>query len=417
MNEMRVIFLLLFLLVSCSTFGKTTYISAEKLPVSKESDTHLQFIRENEKYFEHGVSQGAIGGGKAPLVEGLKSALGFYSSQDLSNLEVNLLLGDVSTYLFFLNEPSSFDSAVRYYKKAIQLAPLDYRAFWFMGNLYAGANDLLRTAEYFKMAQSRLPKGEPVEYWEQTAKLANMANMPSTCIYAMDRSKALLNRPSDFERSYGQSVRSKLTEVSSGRNYTNKELWSYTEVDRILFTSRPLGLNIAIEPEWELDISDFVNKQASFTITQPAEDAAENQDTTFSISVICKVASEGDDLKGFLNSLIVGNPEKKEIEFSDKYQGIVSYELLDMESNKEHGGSHQYLIGVRRKQPLYPGLSLEQPIVPSQNGDSQNAAPLHLKNRFAGTIFYAVKLEATEDVFYSAKRAFWNFFANYLFLE
>lgn len=409
--------LIFILLVSGCLFGKTTYISTDKLPVSKENDMHLQFIRSNEKYVVQGAPQGEIGIGKVALVEGLKSALHFYSIQDATNLEINLLLGDVSAYLSYLDEPTYFDVAINYYKKAIRLAPIDYRAFWFLGMLYHSSNDLVKAVDYFKLAQSRLPKVEPVEFWEQSARLANQANMPSTCIYAMDKAKSLLNRPCDFDRSYGASVRNKIVEMNNSRTYANKELWSYTEDSKINFTSRALGIQVNIDPEWALDISGFEQKKATFTIIPPAVTCANGQEHTFSISIVSKVVSEEDDLKTYMNSLIIGKLEKNEIEFSDKYPGILSYELKDSVLHKDQGGSHQYLIGIKRKKPLYPGLAFEQPFTHSNIGELENGWPVNYKNRFQGSIFYVVKLDASEDVFQSAKHTFWDVFNNHIFLE
>lgn len=417
MEEMRLRLFILTLLTSCFVFGKTTYISADKLPVSKENDLHIQFVRNNEKYFTKGAPQVEIGIGKVGLVEGLKSALSFYTVQDAANLEVNLLLGDISAYLSYMKEPTFFDAAVSYYKKAIQLEPMDYRAFWFLGTLYYHASDWARAVDYLKMAQTRLPKEEPVEFWEKCAQGAYQASMPTTCLFAMDRARALLNRPSDFEREFGASVRSKITGVSSAYSYTNKELWSYTEDSRITFTSRALGASVNIEPEWELNISGFEQKKATFTIFPPAEAGPKGQALTYSISIQAKVASEDEDLKTFMDGLVTGNPEKSEVEYSDKYPGIIAYELKDAELYKEHGGSHQYLIGIKRKEPPYPGLSFEQPLGSSTIGELENAWPVNFKNRFSGNIFYILKLDTPEDIFIAARRTFWDIFNNHLHLE
>ncbi len=416
---MRVRFLILILLVTGSIFGKATYITAEKLPVSKENEAHLQFLKENERYFNHGSPKWEYSVSKAALVNGLKEVFGFYVGQDAANLEVNLVLGDVSSYLYYLNETDYFDSAVKYYKKAIQLASLDYRPFWFLGDFYFAAKDSILAIDYFKMAQLRLPKPEPAEFWEEIARAANQANMPTTCIYAMDKAKEVLGRPSEFERSFGSSVRYKISDVSSLRSYSNRELWSYTEGNVVTFSSRPLGMSVNIEPEWELDISDFNNKRASFTMVPPAVTGTSGQESTFSMSIICKVAADEEDLRAFMNTLITGNQVKNEIEFSNKYPNTISYELVDGTTNKEKGGNHGYFIGVRRKQPLYPGLNLEHTGVPLdiKSGEKESGSSATVKNRFAGTIFYVVKLDACEDIFQAAKAAFWDVFVNQLYLE
>jgi hypothetical protein len=415
---MKGFLLVLSLLFSCSIFGETTYISVDKLPVNKDNDMHFKFISDNEKYFNHESTQWNYSVSKAALVDGLKQAFDYFAKQDAGNLEINLLLGDVSSYLYNLHETAYGISAEKYYKKAMQLAPLDFRPYWFMGKYDALANDLIHSIEYFRMAQIRLPKSEPAAFWDQFASAASQAGMPSTSIYAMDKAKAILSRPCDFERTNGQLVRNRILEVNSSRTYANTELWSYTQGENVTFSSRPLGIKLNIEPDWELEISSFEKKKATFTMILPALTNDNGQEGKCTISILTKVAADEDDLRTFLNSMVNTTSEKMEIAYSDKYPNMISYELVDPTTNMEHGGNHQYLIGIRRKQPLYPGLNLEQPLPTSgEKGEAENAVPEIPKGRFAGTIFYAVMLDTTDDIFLTAKRTFWDVFVNQLFIE
>jgi len=407
---MKVLFLVFFLFFSWSIFGNTSYILFEKLPVNKENDTHIRFIKENSTYFGPKSSPWVFSVNKTSLISGLKEAFAFFSVQDGTNLENTLLLGDVSSFLYNLNELTFLETAEKYYKKAIQLAPLDFRPYWFLGAFYAAANDPIHSIEFFRMAKIRLPKTEPVLFWEEFAAAANQAGMPTTCLYAMDKARSILGRPSEYEKTFGQSVRNTIYEVNSNRSYANKDLWSYTEQDVITFISRPLGVKINIDPEWELNISDFDKKTLLFSIAPPPVSNEDGQDRTYTMSITCKVTTEDDDLKAFVNSLVASNAEKTEIEFSAKYPNMVSYELIDPETNTDKGGSHKLLLGIKRKQPLYPGLELEQP--QSDPSNKSNA-----KGRFAGTIYYGIMLETSEDIFQVAKRTFWDLFVNQMLLE
>jgi tetratricopeptide (TPR) repeat protein len=403
---MKPIIFVLVLLVSGTTFGKTTYIQADKLPVSPQKDAHLRYIMEQEKYVPTSFRQGGSSVTNSSLKEGFLKAYDFFRQQDATNPEVNLLLGDICCCLYHLDGGSYMEAAEKYYKTAQQLAPLDFRAFWFMGCMYGSVNDAIRAVDCYRKAQSRLPKSEPAEFWDQYAQVANTANMPSTSLFAMEKARAASGRMGEFERTNGLNVRNRLLESNSNRTYTNKELWTYDESDKIVFTSRPLGLQICIEPEWELDISDFDRKQASFTIKCTDENDPGN---TFLATVTTRVAAESDDLNQFLTSQSAEGPEKTEIKYSDKYPGMISYELFDALLDKEKGGRHSYLLGIRRKQPLYPGLSLEKP-QEQVSGDP-------IRTRFAGTIFYAIRLDASESVFPLAKRMFQDLFENHLLVE
>lgn len=406
-------------LVSGSIFGKTTYINADKLPVSKENETNFRFVRENEKYVDHWSPQWNYSVEKATLLEGLKAARNFYSGQDASNMEVLLLLGDVSSYMYHLGEVDCLESAAGFYKKASRLDPLDYRSFWFLGNLYVAANDLLNAIPCYKMAQSRLPKSEPADFWEQFANAAYLAKMPSTCLFAMDKARVILGRSCEFEKLHGANVRSKIAEVYANRSYSNKELWSYTEGSTVTFWSRPLGMKVDIEPEWELDATDFTGKSATFKMIPDVGTGIPGQEVKFNMSVTARVAAEDEDLRTYLNGLIVADSVNEDVDFPNKYPTMISYEMVDPTKDKERGGTHWYVIGVKRKQPLYPGLSLEQPLSTSDKESVDTEAKISdsFKSRFAGTIFYAVILETPEAVFPTAKRTFWDLFANRLLLE
>lgn len=417
--DMKVSFLVFFLFVSSAIFGNTSYILFDKLPASQNNDKHLNFLKVNEKYFKHSSPQWEYSVSKATLVTGLKEALNFYAGLDASNLENNLLMGEIALYLFNLNESTYRETAEKCFKKASQLAPLDYRPYWFLGNFYAAANDQTHSIEFFKIAQNRLPLPEPAPYWEQYANAAKMASMPSTCIYAMDRAKSILGRPCDFEKNFGQAVRNKIAEISSSRTYTNTELWSYTEGVVITFTSRALGLNVTIDPEWELQLSGFDKMKATFTIIPPALISTKGQEIPYTMSIITKVTTEGEDLKTFLNTLVPSKLVKTEIEFSQKYPNTISYELIDSTTNADKGGNHIYLIGFRRKQPLYPGMLLEEPLQVSntESGETDFLKAQNVKNRFPGTLFYTAILEASEDIFPLARRVFWDLFVNQMVVE
>ena len=151
----------------------------------------------------------------------------------------------------------------------------------------------------------------------------------------------------------------------------------------------------------------------------PAVTSTKGQEIPFTMSIITKVSAEGEDLKAFLNTLVPSKLVKTELEFSQKYPNTISYELIDSSMNADKGGNHFYLIGLKRKQPLYPGLLLEQPlqVTNTESGETDFLKAQNVKNRFAGTLFYAAILEASEDIFPAARKTFWGLFVNQLVVE
>lgn len=235
--------------MSFSLFGGSNYILFEKLPVNKENDAHFRFIKENEKYFNHVTTQWNYSVDKVGLINGLKQAFQNFSSQGSETLESDLLLGDIALYLYNLSDSSYFETAEKYFKKAIKSEPLDYRAFWFLANLYNAGRNHESAIGYFAMAQTRLPKVEPALFWGQYASAAASACMPSNSLFAMDKARSILGQPSDFKKKYGQILHTKIVEVNSAGTYSNNDLWSYTEGDKYIFTSRPLGMMVSVYPD------------------------------------------------------------------------------------------------------------------------------------------------------------------------
>lgn len=245
-------------------------------------------------------------------------------------------------------------------------------------------------------------------FWEQYASAAASACMPSNSLFAMDKARSILGQPSDFEKKYGQILRTKIVEVNSAGTYSNNDLWSYTEGDKYIFTSRPLGMMVSVYPDWSLNISNFEKKKATFMMVSPEITSRNGQVKTYTISITAKVTTEDDDLRTFLHTLVPPNAAMNEIVFSIKYPTMVSYEV----------GSRMYLIGVKRKQPKYPGLELEKPLsLPNTSNKLEEFCSEKVKNRFGGILFYAVLLDASEDIFPLAISSFRNIFENLITFE
>ena len=77
------------------------------------------------------------------------------------------------------------------------------------------------------------------------------------------------------------------------------------------------------------------------------------------------------------------------------------------------------MIGIKRTQPQYAGLLLEEPISVPKNGNGQLNfyRASESKDRFGGVIFYGIMLDTCEDIYKDAFEVFKNFYENQMIIE
>jgi len=409
----------LLLLLPLSISANIDNIDLAKLTAKQDFSKEIQFLKVNEKYVDHWSMEWNYAVSRVSLVKGLKNALKVFAAQSEGNLEQNLLLGDIALYLYNLNEQPYYEIAEKYYLKAIELAPNNYRPRWFIANLYANSNVQDKAIANFLMAQKILPVKTPATFWEQYAFAAATANMPSSCIYAMEQAKSILGHPSGFELKLGLHIHSLIQPVQSDSNYTNRDIWSYQDGKKVTFTSRPLGMKLSVEPQWQLDLGDFTNGKTAFTIVPDTAKNSSGTNITYTIAGIMKVTTEVDNLSDYVNSLMMDGSEKKRIHFTDKYPDVVAWEIKDKATYEDFGGAHMYLIGIKRRMPEYPGLLLEQPAMlqPSKSGEIEYFRASGSRSRFGGVIFYVFILDACEDIFPKADAVFRDFIEKEVTIE
>jgi hypothetical protein len=101
---MKTIFTLILTLSTLAIFGNINFVQFDKIPDSEKNSDKLNFIIDNEGYYNHWQPDWTYDISKKSLVKGLKESYDFFSKMDNENIEVNLLLGDISHYLYNLHE-------------------------------------------------------------------------------------------------------------------------------------------------------------------------------------------------------------------------------------------------------------------------------------------------------------------------
>jgi hypothetical protein len=99
---MRRIIILLFIILSYQAYGNINYIHPEGIPNSANYYDQIEFLKTYVQYFDHWSQEWDYPVEKKALIEGLKSKYHDFSQLDSQNVEVNLVLGDISHYLYNL---------------------------------------------------------------------------------------------------------------------------------------------------------------------------------------------------------------------------------------------------------------------------------------------------------------------------
>jgi tetratricopeptide (TPR) repeat protein len=416
---MKTIFTLLLTLTTLTIFGNINYIQFEKIPESEKYIDKYNFIKENEGYYNHWQPDWTYDISKKSLIIGLKESFDVFSELNNENIEINLLLGDISHYLYNLHEDKYYELAESHYKKAIDLAPNDYRPLWFIANHYALSNVQDKSIEYFLKSQKLLPSNEPAAFWEEYTFATYVANMPSHCIFAMDKAKSMLGEPSYFEEQLGQTIYSRIVPVKSDSAYSYMDIWTASKGDLISFVCRPMGLKLLIDSTWQINFYNYQNFQTVVTIVPPAIPNKNGREIKYTIALIMRVTQPGETLDNFIDNFVSNYPDKKSFEFSKKYTGLISYELKDKNMYQEIGGAHMHMIGIKRERPKYAGLLLEQPMtIPQRETNKMTFYKAgDIKDRFDGQIYYAVMLDACEDIYVEAYKLFKETFEKQIIIE
>lgn len=410
---------ILFTLNSIYIWGNINYIQFDKISCEESLLEKYNFIVEHQSYVNHWSPQWNFDINKDDLINELKDSFDSFTKLDNNNLEVNLLLGDISHYLYNLHEDDYYQLAEKHYKKAINLAPDDYRPSWFLANHYALSNLQEYAIKYFLQSQDLLPEQEPAAFWEEYMFATATANMPSHCIFAMDKAKSILGEKSYFESQLGQTIYDRFEPVKKDSSYHYQDLWSASGGKIISFTSRPLGIKLLVDSLWQVTLYDYRNHQTGIVMVPPAITSKEGRDITYTIAVLMKTAKKEEKLEDYISNFTNPYPNKSNFTELAGYNEMISLEIKDENMYKDMGGAHMHMIGIKRECPRYPGLLLENPV--NIKSKEQNKLTFYRavesKDRFEGDIFYVVMLDACEDIYEEAYKLFKETFEKQLFIE
>ena len=409
-------------------FADVNYINISAISKDEELTAQFKNIKDNLPFYaawtnvwNYDVPKTTVA---AQLKEFYKSFLEF-SKKEKNNGELFLLLGDIAHYLYNLD---AGDKNTNYnkmasdnYDKAIKLLPQgDYRGYWFLGVHNSGipGEYLIKAIDNFKHAE-QIAQGKkmPEDFWGYYAFAAALNAMPSHYLYAMDKAPGIKPLYSKDKM---------IKSIDKNIQHEKQEIWTVVKKDgNNFFISRPLGMRFYLSEEegeeYGVSISDYRNNIGVVMIMPPNLKDKEGREIDYSITIIVDASSDNKSLKDALaNSPYFSRfKNKKEIKLFNKYDKMVSCELIDTDDVPAYdhlGGAHFYLTIIERDKPKYPGLFVEMPNAPM----FEETAYFVLQpqnDRFDGKLYYTILLNTAEAIHEEGLKVFKDFFENKLVIE
>jgi tetratricopeptide (TPR) repeat protein len=417
-SRVFMIFPLLFLVNIA--YADIRHIRYEQIPGHEAHQLCFDFVLENLSYCEYWTPQWNYEIEKDSLINELQHCYTAFSAFPEENLEAQLLLGDLAHCLYNLELGEYYRVAEMHYLKALTLTPGDYRTWWFYGKMCANANQPEKSILTFSQARKLLPENTVAGFWEDFAFAAAIANMPSNALFAMDKARAILGMPSHIENQLGDIMRGRIEPMNRDSSYLYQDFWiGISGEEMSTFISRALGISLNMESDWRLEFYDYANRQSAMTFVPDPLFNTKGKEITYTIAVLFKVPQPFETLDGYVGQFATRYKNRTRIPFSDKYPGLIAYEIKDKKLYKKIGGARNYMIGIERKSPPYPGLELEQPqtVPEGKSGEKSFYRPHQLQERFGDTIFYLILLDTCGDIHDESFKVFMNLFENHLILE
>lgn len=418
---MKLLFIISIFLFSIPTYANIKYIDINKISKEPKYINAYNTIAKNNALYNHWESKWNYSIPKNEVVKNIKDFYLLFNSTKTKNAETYLLLGDLSHFLYNLGDSSYYSIAINNYNFAIELNPSDYRGYWFLGSHYSLSNAPTLAIKNFKIVEDLFKNNivQPADFWDDYAMVTYYANMPSTCIYAMDMSSKISGKLSNLEIQFGDSIRTNIKAVDKTKNFLKEDIWIVSKDEKLHFTCRPLGLKISVDSMWNTLVYNYGGNQSAFIINPPPLKNKNGNEIGINIAIIMNTASDSEKLEDFVHPYVVNYSNKNKIEFSSKYNTMIAYEVIDSNLYKDYGGGHMYFIGIERKDPIYPGLVLESPAqLPLANSEQYQYFRLNKNlNRFKGKIFYAIMLDSCEDINDQSFTLFKELFENQILIE
>jgi len=413
--------LLLLLILTGKCYGNINAIDFTKISTPENLSPKIKFLQDNLGLYDHWVHEWKADIKKEVVVKSLSSLYDDLDKQTGKNLETTLLLGDVAHYLYNMELEPYYKKALGNYLKATEIAPGDFRAWWFLGNHYAMSAQSVKGIAAYQSALKINPQITNGYFWFDYAFASTMANMPATSKYAITQSIKILGGNNSVSESMRRNLEKILRQPPADTSLTVNDIWALAgkRDNKIIITNRVVGTRLVIDSTWRIVPNAYQNGATAITfMPTPIINKVNNQSIDYSILVMARKLKEGQTLNDFINPFFKPEYKASPVKLTTKYNDCIAYEITDPEIYESIGGGRIYMMAIARDEPGQPGMLLETAdTFPAGNGKIANYRVEQHYSRIKGKLYYLVLLDSCGYIHDESLAVFKDFIENGLLIE
>jgi hypothetical protein len=325
------------------------------------------------------------------------------------NAELQLFTGLVAHLAYNVDIERAYEPAM------MLLGPLagsDFRAAWFLGMQRCQSNDTVGGMQLLLKVEGSSEKLTH-DFWQDYANCSSVTNMPVHTVRAYDNARSL-GDGSSVDSQMEQIARSRIEPSDPTKNYGAKEAWYADQYSgNVRFTSRVCGESFTAKPTAHVNIGDVAHGSCTVTIeTDPYLNR--HGSSTATLLLLTQAAAPGESLAQYSRKLL-NDPRyanKSPIQIQCPVHDCVAYEIITDNLYSTEGGAHLLALIFQSDQPTYPGLRFEEPqplpTQPSSSNEPTFFTTGKSLQRFHGTLFTFIALDANQDIYPHARVDFDN---------
>jgi hypothetical protein len=332
-----------------------------------------------------------------------------------ANKELQLLTGLVAHLAYNLGIEETSGPAIELLQPQMNE---DFRASWFLGMQQCQSDDSvngMRRLLHIETSTASLPGA----FWQDYANCASLTNMPVHAVRAYDNARKIADAP-PIDEQLEQIARNRIKPGSLTGSYSARQAWYPERTDRgNRVTSSLCGESFITRPNSHLNIRD-VAFGTCFIAIDTEQYPSRYGPSSASLLVGTQAAKSGESLEAFANRTFAAfsNAKLKDPSHTNRTSaGIqcpvatcLTFEVVTGKLYKSEGGAHLLAVFFQSEQPAYPGLRFEtpQPLpkVSTTSGQPAYFRPEETPQRFNGTLYTFVTLDANQDIYPRSRAEF-----------
>lgn len=414
-------FVLVLMMLVGNCYADINAIDFAKINTSESLKPKIKFLQDNLGVYDHWVHEWKADISKELVVKNLSSLYDDLDKEPSKNLETILLLGDIAHYLYNIELEPYYKKALDNYLKSTEMAPNDYRTWWFLGNHYAMSAQSVKGIVAYQSAMKINAKITNGYFWFDYAFATTVANMPATSKYAITQSIKMLGKGNDVSESMLQNLRKNLKQPPADTSLTVNDIWAVAgkQDNKIIITNRVVGTRMVIDSTWQITPNAYQSGTTAVTF-MPTRiiSKVNNKGIDYSILVMAEKSKEGQTLNDFITHYLKPEYKTAPVKLTSKYKDCIAYEVTDPSIYKNIGGGHMYMLAVAKEEPENPGMLLEMAnAFPGENGKITYYETVPHYSRVKGKLYYLVLLDSCGYIHNESLTIFKDFIENSLLIE